>query len=284
MTAGGLRCGSVGCSRGAVRFDDRRLCSAGSGTRLAARDLTLAIATLIWARLPCARYDRLTPFLFLILIGRLAILDAWSFRASHPCTIDDHGQFCCFGSRRISRWQSSRPCSANARPQTARRWATRRRPESREPLRPVAARQKPQATAGRRRELRIEATRQSPLYLDLPTVVVDLGLPRLPRRERPPGPRGRRPGRRGTGTGRGRRRADVVKYWTGYCAGPGWSPARPRRCSRTWRIARYGRSSRRTTVLGLVLSLRPSAIRVLNGLSVITGSGDVMKVTMHFHN
>jgi hypothetical protein len=33
--------------------------------------------------------------------------------------------------------------------QTARRWATRRRPESREPLRPVAARQKSQATAGR---------------------------------------------------------------------------------------------------------------------------------------
>ena len=65
--------------------------------------------------------------------------------------------------------------------------------------------------------------------------------------------------------GRGRRRADVVKYWTGYCAGPGWSPARQRRCSRTWRTARYGRSSSRTTVLGLVLSLRPSAIRVLNG-------------------
>jgi len=41
---------------------------------------------------------------------------------------------------------------------------------------------------------------------------------------------------------------------------------RPRRCLRTWRIARYGRSSSRTTVLGLVLSLRPSAIRVLNGL------------------
>ena len=50
--------------------------------------------------------------------------------------------------------------------QTARRWATRRRPESRVPLRPVAARQKPQATAGRRRELQIEAARQSPLYLD----------------------------------------------------------------------------------------------------------------------
>jgi hypothetical protein len=89
------------------------------------------------------------------LIGRFVTLDAWSVsRASHPCTIDDHGRFCCFGSRRKSRWQSSRPCSANARPQTARRWATRRRPESREPLRPVAARQKPQATAGRRRELR----------------------------------------------------------------------------------------------------------------------------------
>jgi len=58
-------------------------------------------------------------------------------------------------------------------------------------------------------------------------------------------PRGRRPGVGPVlagSAGRGRRRADVVKYWTGYCAGPGWSPARPRRCSRTWRIARYGRS------------------------------------------
>ena len=102
--------------------------------------------------------------------------------------------------------------------QTARRWATRRRPESREPLRPVAARQKPQATAGRRRELQIEAARQIPLYLDLPTVVVDPGLPRLPRRERPPGSRGRRPGVGPVlagSAGRGRRRADVVKYWTG---------------------------------------------------------------------
>ena len=219
--------------------------------------------------LNASRYIRLVRFSFLILISPFATLGVWSIRASHPCTIDDHGQFCCFGSRRISRWQSSRPCSANARPQTARRWATRRRPESREPLRPVAARQKPQATAGRRRELQIEAARQSPLYLDLPTVVVDLGLPRLPRRERPSGPRGRRPGVGPVlagSAGRGRRRADVVKYWTGYCAGPGWSPARPRRCSRTWRIARYGRSSSRTAVLGLVLSLRPSAIRVLNGL------------------
>ena len=55
--------------------------------RLATRDLTLAIVTFIWTRLPCARYDRLIPFLFLILIGRLAILDAWSVRASHPCTM-----------------------------------------------------------------------------------------------------------------------------------------------------------------------------------------------------
>jgi hypothetical protein len=53
--------------------------------RLAIRDLTLAIVTFIWTRLPCARYDRLIPFLFLILIGRLAILDTWSIQASHRC-------------------------------------------------------------------------------------------------------------------------------------------------------------------------------------------------------
>ena len=190
------------------------------------------------------------------------------FEPPHPRTIDDHGQFCFFGSRRITRWQSSRPCSANARPQTARRWATSggRRAAS------LYARLPPAKTAGHSRtpaRAADRSSRQSPLYLDLPTVVVDLGLPRLPRRERPPGPRGRRPGVGPVlagSAGRGRRRADVVKYWTGYCAGPGWSPARPRRWVRTWRIARYGRSSSRTTALGLVLSLRPSAIRVLNGL------------------
>ena len=142
--------------------------------------------------------------------------------APHPCTTDDHGQFCCFGSRRISRWQSSRPCSANARPQTARRWATRRRPESREPLRPVAARQKPQATAGRRRELQIEAARQSPLYLD-PAPGRCRSRSSAPSSARTPARPERSATRRGIGTGRGRRRADVVKYWTGYCAGPGWS-------------------------------------------------------------
>jgi hypothetical protein len=31
--------------------------------RLATRDLTLAIATFIWTRLPYARYDRFNPFL-----------------------------------------------------------------------------------------------------------------------------------------------------------------------------------------------------------------------------
>ena len=36
---------------------------------LATRDLTLAIVTFIWTRLPCARYDRLIPFLFLILMS-----------------------------------------------------------------------------------------------------------------------------------------------------------------------------------------------------------------------
>ena len=59
----------------------------------------------------------------------------------------------------------------------------------------------PHATADRKRELRIEATkqaRQSPLFFDL-TVSLSkshLDLPRLPRRERPPGPPGRRPRRR----------------------------------------------------------------------------------------
>jgi hypothetical protein len=61
--------------------------SASSESRLATRDLTLAIATFIWTGLPCARYDRLIPFSFLILIGLFATLDAWSVQASHPCTI-----------------------------------------------------------------------------------------------------------------------------------------------------------------------------------------------------
>jgi hypothetical protein len=74
VTAGGLRCGFVSCSRGAVRFDDRRLCSASSESRLATRDLTLAIATFIWTGLLCASYDRLIPFSFLILIGCFATL------------------------------------------------------------------------------------------------------------------------------------------------------------------------------------------------------------------
>ena len=59
----------------------------------------------------------------------------------------------------------------------------------------------PHATAERQRELRIEATqqaRQSPLFFDLTISLskIDLDLPRLPRRERPPGPPGRRPRRR----------------------------------------------------------------------------------------
>ena len=56
----------------------------------------------------------------------------------------------------------------------------------------------PHATAERKRELRIEAirkARQSPLFFDL-TISLSkshLDLPRLPRRERPPGPPSRRP-------------------------------------------------------------------------------------------
>ena len=63
----------------------------------------------------------------------------------------------------------------------------------------------PHATADRKRELRIEATRQarqSPLFFDL-TISLSkshLDLPRLPRRERPPGPPGRRPAK-ATSTG-----------------------------------------------------------------------------------
>jgi hypothetical protein len=71
-------------------------------------------------------------------------------KPSHPRTIDDHGQFCCFGSRRITRWQSSRPCSANARPQTARRWATSggRKAASLYARLPPAKNRRPQPDAG----------------------------------------------------------------------------------------------------------------------------------------
>jgi len=124
----------------------------------------------------------------------------WDLRGGPPArAVPTATQFCCFGSRRISWWQSSRPCSANARPQTARRWATRRRPESRELLRPVAARKKPQATAGRRRELQIEAARQSPLYLD-PAHGRCRSRSSVPSSARTPGPEVG--DRRGTGTGR----------------------------------------------------------------------------------
>ena len=56
------------------------------------------------------------------------------------------------------------------------------------------------ATAGRKRERRIEATkqaRQSPPLLrpDPVDIEIHLDLPRLPRRERPPGPASRRPAR-----------------------------------------------------------------------------------------
>ena len=145
---------------------------------------------------------------------------------------------------------------------------------------------KPQATAGRRRELQIEAARQSPLYLDLPTVVVDLGLPRLPRRERPPGPRGRQPGVGPVlagSAGRGRRRADVVKYWTGYCAGPGWSPARPRRWGED--VADRALRSEFKPDDGAGAGVVAEAVGDQSPQRpVITGSRDVMKVTMHFHN
>jgi len=55
--------------------------------RVATRTLTLNIATVIWTGQSHARYGRLIRFSFLILIGPFATLDAWSVRASHPCTM-----------------------------------------------------------------------------------------------------------------------------------------------------------------------------------------------------
>ena len=146
---------------------------------------------------------------------------------------------------------------------------------------PPAKNRRPQQDAG---ELQIEAARQSPLYLDLPTVVVDLGLPRLPRRERPSGPRGRRPGVGPVlagSAGRGRRRADVVKYWTGYCAGPGWEPGAAaalledvadRALRSEFKPDNGARAGVVAEAVGDQSAQRP----------VITGSGDVMKVTTAF--
>ncbi len=133
---------------------------------------------------------------------------------------------------------------------------------------PPAKNRRPQPDAGESSRSKLPArarcTSTCPRSLSISVFRAFLGENARPARE-VGDPAGVGPGLAGS-AGRGRRRADVVKYWTGYCAGPGWSPARPRRCSRAWRIARYGRSSSRTTVLGLVLSLRPSAIRVLNSL------------------
>ncbi len=68
----------------------------------------------------------------------------------------------------------------------------------------------PHATAERKRELRTEAVQQGPaepavLRPDPLAVQVDLDLPRLPRRERPPGPPGRRP-------------AKATQYWSALVA------------------------------------------------------------------
>ena len=87
---------------------------------------------------------------------------------------------------------------------------------------PPAKNRRPQPDAG---ESWIEAALQSPLYLDLPTVVSNSVFRAfLGENARPA--RGRRPGvgpALAGSAGRGRRRADVVEYWTGYCAGRGWS-------------------------------------------------------------
>ena len=93
-------------------------------------------------------------------------------------------------------------CSASAKPPTAPGWAGR--PDGGRKAADLYAQllaAEPHATAERKRELRAEAVkkaRQSPAVLRPDPVAVQehLDLPRLPRRERPPGPPGRRPRRR----------------------------------------------------------------------------------------
>ena len=142
---------------------------------------------------------------------------------------------------------------------------------------------RPQPDAG---ESCRSTARQSLLYLDLPTVVVDLGLPRLSQRERPPGLRGRRPGVGPVlagSAGRGRRRADVVKYWTGYCAGPGMEPGAAAALLED--VADRALRSEFKPDDGAGAGVVAEAFGDQSALRpVITGSGDVMRVTMHFHN
>ena len=93
-------------------------------------------------------------------------------------------------------------CSASARPPTAPSSAGRRATAAKPPTcTPQLLAAEPHATAERKRELRTEAVQTGPaepavLRPDPVAVQVDLDLPRLPRRERPPGPPGRRPRRR----------------------------------------------------------------------------------------
>jgi hypothetical protein len=58
-------------------------------SRMATRNLTLNIPTFTRTKQPHARYDRLIPFSFLILIALFASLDAWSVKAPpmHHLTI-----------------------------------------------------------------------------------------------------------------------------------------------------------------------------------------------------
>jgi hypothetical protein len=50
---------------------------------VATRNLTLNTETFTWTGQPCARYDRLIPFSFLILVDRFATLAERAFPASH---------------------------------------------------------------------------------------------------------------------------------------------------------------------------------------------------------
>ena len=163
-------------------------------------------------------------------------------------------------------------------------WRPRRRPESREPLRPVAARQKPQATAGCRRELQDRSCPPEPAVprpcsrsLSISVFRAFLGENTRPARE-VGDPAGVGPVLAGS-AGRGRRRADVVKLLCRSRMEPGavavlLEDVADRALRSEFKPDDGAGAGVVAEAVGDQSIQRP----------VITGSGDVMKVTMHFHN
>ena len=141
---------------------------------------------------------------------------------------------------------------------------------------------KPQATAGRRRELQIEAARQRPPAVPRPA------HGRCRSRSSASSQRERRPAREvgdpawdrvlAGSAGRGRRRADVVKY----CA-VRMEPAAAAALLED--VADRALRSEFKPDDGAGAGVVAEAVGDQSAQRpVITGSGDVMRVTMHFHN